>query len=81
MRFITMAQMTTYTVRYKHLVNVDKVQYDEILHNSPCEAYSTVQNLLESPYLLSYKILKEEILSLDELKSEMRESLEIVKKD
>ena len=76
-----MPQLTTYTVRFVQTTRGGDTVNDEYLFDSPCEAYSVIQNLLERPYLRSYKIIKEEVISLDELKNEMRESLEIIKKD
>lgn len=76
-----MPQLTTYTVRFVETTRGGSTVHDEYLFVSPCEAYSVIQNLLERPYLQSYKIIKEEVISLDELKNEMRESLEIIKKD
>lgn len=76
-----MPQLTTYTVRFVQTTRGGDTVHDEYLFDSPCEAYSVIQNLLERPYLRSYKIIKEEVISLDELKNEMRESLEIIKKD
>lgn len=76
-----MPQLTTYTVRFVQTTRGGSTVDDEYLFDSPCEAYSVIQNLLERPYLRSYKIIKEEVISLDELKNEMRESLEIIKKD
>lgn len=76
-----MPQLTTYTVRFVQTTRGGSTVHDEYLFDSPCEAYSVIQNLLERPYLRSYKIIKEEVISLDELKNEMRESLEIIKKD
>ena len=75
-----MPQLTTYTVRFVQTTRGGGTVHDEYLFDSPCEAYSVIQNLLERPYLRSYKIIKEEVISLDELKNEMRESLEIIKK-
>ena len=75
-----MPQLTTYTVRFVQTTRGGSTVHDEYLFDSPCEAYSVIQNLLERPYLRSYKIIKEEVISLDELKNEMRESLEIIKK-
>lgn len=75
-----MPQLTTYTVRFVHTTRGGDTVHDEYLFDSPCEAYSVIQNLLERPYLRSYKIIKEEVISLGELKNEMRESLEIIKK-
>lgn len=75
-----MPQLTTYTVRFVQTTRGGDTVHDEYLFDSPCEAYSVIQNLLERPYLRSYKIIKEEVISLDELKNEMRESLEIIKK-
>lgn len=75
-----MPQLTTYTVRFVQTTRGGSTVHDEYLFDSPCEAYSVIQNLLERPYL-RYKIIKEEVISLDELKNEMRESLEIIKKD
>lgn len=76
-----MPQLTTYTVRFVETTRGGSTVHDEYLFDSPCEAYSVIQNLLKRPYLRSYKIIKEEVISLDELKNEMRESLEIIKKD
>lgn len=76
-----MPQLTTYTVRFVQTTRGGSTVDDEYLFDSPCEAYSVIQNLLERPYLRSYKIIKEEVIGLDELKNEMRESLEIIKKD
>lgn len=76
-----MPQLTTYTVRFVQTTRGGSTVHDEYLFDSPCEAYSVIQNLLERPYLRSYKIIKEEVIGLDELKNEMRESLEIIKKD
>ena len=76
-----MPQLTTYTVRFVQTTRGGDTVHGEYLFDSPCEAYSVIQNLLERPYLRSYKIIKEEVIRLDELKNEMRESLEIIKKD
>ena len=75
-----MPQLTTYTVRFVQTTRGGSTVHDEYRFDSPCEAYSVIRNLLERPYL-RYKIIKEEVISLDELKNEMRESLEIIKKD
>ncbi len=75
-----MPQLTTYTVRFKQTIRGGETVQDEYLFESPCEAYAVIQNLLERPSVHSYKILKEESISLEELKNEMRESLEIIKK-
>jgi len=75
-----MPQLTTYTVRFKQTLRGGETVHDEYLFDSPCEAYSVIQNLLKRPSVHSYKILKEESISLEELKNEMRESLEIIKK-
>lgn len=75
-----MPQLTTYTVRFTQTTRSGDAVRDEYLFDSPCEAYAVIQNLLERPTLRSYRIVKEELISLDELKNEMRESLEIIKK-
>ena len=75
-----MPWLTTYTVRFKQTTRSGDIVQDEYLFDSPCEAYAVILNLLERPAVHSYKIIKEESISLEELKNEMRESLEIVKK-
>ena len=76
-----MSKMTVYTVRYKQLVDKDQTAVDEVLVDSPCEAHNFIMKLLQSPHLLSYKIIKEEELSLKELETEITDALEIIKKD
>ena len=75
-----MPQMTTYTVRYKQYVSADEIVQDECIMDSPCEAYNLIERLLMHPTLHSYKIIKEELLSLDELRDDMTTAVEIIKK-
>lgn len=75
-----MPQMTTYTVRYKQYVSADETVQEECIMDSPCEAYSLIERLLMHPTLHSYKIIKEELLSLDELQDDMKTAVEIIKK-
>ena len=76
-----MSKLTVYTVRYKQLVDKDQTAVDEVLMDSPCEAHNFILKLLENPHLMAYKIIKEEELSLKELEAEIKEALEIIKKD
>lgn len=75
-----MAQMTTYTVRHKRYVDKDKIVQDEVIYDSPYDALAYVNEILKSPFMHSYRIIKEESLSKQELEEEVRDILELVKK-
>lgn len=76
-----MPKLVIYTVRYKHYVDKNKVQQDEMVFDSPTTALEYVQKLLEDVHLLTYRIFREEEINMRELEGEVLEAAVIIKKD